>query len=178
MPFSIRGAILALFVSLLFTSTANAQFILRSHKTAPSILPSFTVNTPSNFSGYFELNTGANWQHDTLVPAFSATTDLQGGLGLPLGVTFGMESNTGLAAELEYTYRNTKLYAEAGGVTLGLGSTETHSVMGNLLYYARTPDLTIEPYIGAGAGWVFAEMNLSGVDGTVNAGVKTHHWPE
>ena len=178
MPFSIRGAILALFVSLLFTSTANAQFILRSHKTAPSILPSFTVNTPSNFSGYFELNTGANWQHDTLVPAFSATTDLQGGLGLPLGVTFGMESNTGLAAELEYTYRNTKLYAEAGGVTLGLGSTETHSVMGNLLYYARTPDLTIEPYIGAGAGWVFADMNLSGVDGTVNAGVKTHHWPE
>ncbi len=151
MPFSIRGAITALFMSLLFISTANAQFILRSHKTAPSVLPTFTVNSPSNYSGYFEINTGANWAHDVKLSVAS----FDGGVGLPVGFTLGLESNVGLAGEIEYTYRNSSL--DVSGIDFNL---QSHSVMGNLLYYARTPDLTIEPYFGGGVGWKSAELSL------------------
>ena len=153
MSFSIKGAVTALFMSLFFISSANAQFILRSHKTAPSMLPTFTVNSPSNYAGYFEVNTGANWAHEIK----GAGGSLDGGLGLPLGLTLGLENNLGLAAEVEYTYRNSNV--DFAGVDFNL---QTHSIMGNLLYYARTPDLTMEPYFGGGAGWKHGELNVLG----------------
>jgi opacity protein-like surface antigen len=157
MHFSLKGAISALILSVLFASSASAQFVIRSHKTAPSVLPQLSIGMPSNFGGYFELNTGVNFQHDATL----GTASQEGGLGVPLGFTLGLESDLGLAAEFEYTYRDGDM--EVGGLLI---DSQSHTMMANLLYYAKTPDLLVEPYIGAGIGYIDQSVEVAGIDGS------------
>ncbi len=129
-------------------------------------LPTFKVEMPTDFNSYIELSSGINFTHDSELRKSGASTLFMTGVeGLASSVTLGLANDWGLAAEVEYTYRSGAVDFSVGG-SFAEGYLQSHSVMGNAVYYAKTPELVFQPFVGIGAGYLWQEAELANFEGS------------
>ena len=107
---------------------------------------------------------------------FDTNADFDNGIGVYTAL--GIARDSGWRTELEYNYRSNDVrhwtgdglgYAGFSGGTLS-GDITSHAVMANLIKDLGNGDNGITPYIGAGIGYSWLDLNLVGTNPTAVGG--------